>query len=75
VPALGAGSYTVVVRDDKARDGFRLASGGHVHRTGRRFRGIVRCKIDVVDGIPLVCGSLRLATSRRVPLLGDGYSH
>jgi hypothetical protein len=53
----------------------KVASGGRVHRTGRRFRGVVRWKVDLVEGIPLVYGSLRPATSRRVPVLGDGYSH
>ena len=73
--ALGAGSYTVFVNDDSGKDGFRLASGRQVHRTGRRFRGIVRWKLRLVEGTPLIYGSLRQGTRRSVLVLGDGYSH
>jgi len=51
-----------------------LATGGRVHRTGRRFRGVVRWKVRLVQDTPLVYGSLHGAR-HRVPVLGDGYSH
>lgn len=75
VSALGAGSYTAVVTDRSSADGFRLVTRGEVRRTGRRFRGTVRWRLLLVEGTTVAYGTLRTGIARRVPVLGDGYSH
>jgi hypothetical protein len=73
VKALGAGRYTVVVRDGSRRAGFRLVGQGFDRRTGAAFRGTVRWVVRLREYTRLRYGGLR-RTLKAVSVLGRGES-
>lgn len=73
VTALGAGTYSIVVRDETKADGFQLSGYGFSRRTGARFRGTVRWRVRLVHGDPVSYGRLH-GHQTEVPILSGGFS-